>query len=56
MIERVFKAENMIFFLLCIVSVFTYSQCMTDTHLMPKWYFTAFVLLLAVLALLVKSH
>ncbi|ALJ59814.1 hypothetical protein BcellWH2_02575 [Bacteroides cellulosilyticus] len=55
MIERVFKAENMIFFLLCIVSVFTYSQCMTDTHLMPKWYFTAFVLLLAVLALLVKS-
>lgn len=36
MIERVFKAENMIFFLLCIVSVFTYSQCMTDTHLMPN--------------------
>jgi len=55
MIERVFKIENIIFFLLCIVSVFTHSQCMTDTHLMPKWYFTTFVLLLAVLVLLVKS-
>lgn len=55
MIERAFRVENIVLFLLCIVSVFSYSQCMMDTHIMPKWYYTVFALLLCVLVLLVKS-
>ena len=55
MMKRVFRVENIVFFLLCIVSAFSYSRCMTDTHIMPKWYFTVFVLLIGVLVLLSKG-
>lgn len=55
MMKRVFRVENIVFFLLCIVSAFSYSRCMTDTHIIPKWYFTVFVLLIGVLVLLSKG-
>lgn len=31
---------SFIFFLLFAVAIFTFCTCMTDTHILPKWFFT----------------
>lgn len=35
---------NILFYLMFFVSVFSYSMGMTDTHILPKWLYTLFIL------------
>lgn len=49
------KIENILFFILCAISIFTYSHAMTDSHIAPKWYFTIAFLLLTIIILLARK-
>lgn len=50
-----YKIEHLLFCLLCSVSVFSYSQHMTDTYIVPKWCFTVAIMLFAVTTLSIKK-
>lgn len=52
--KEVFRIDHWLFSLLCIMSVFSYSYKMTGTDIMPKWYFTTYVLLLGVFVISIK--
>lgn len=49
-IRRLGRVEHVLLFLLCIVSIFAYSNNMNDTYVVPKWCYTIlfFVLILIV--------
>lgn len=55
MIKKIYRIEHLLFLLLCIVSIFSYSQGMTDSYIVPKWCFTLFVLSLSIIILLTKD-
>lgn len=55
MIKQLCKIEHLLFCLLCAVSVFAYSQRMTDTYIVPKWCFTIAVMLFVVVTLSIKK-
>lgn len=54
MTKIIFKIENLIWAMMCIVSIFTYTHQMTDTYIVPKWCFTLLVLLFGVLIISTK--
>lgn len=45
-IRKLCRIENVLSALLCIVSVFAYSNSMNDTHIFPKWCYTILCLIL----------
>lgn len=55
MMHELCKIENLLFCLLCFVSIFFYSHHMTDTYIVPKWCFTFLVLLVAIFVLPIKK-
>lgn len=55
MIKELGKIEYILFFLICAVSVFAYSNSMTDTYIVPKWCYTTSVFILCVIVISMKS-
>ena len=54
MTKIIFKIEHLIWAMMCIVSIFTYTHQMTDTYIVPKWCFTLLVLLFGILIISTK--
>lgn len=55
MIKKLSKIEYILFSLLCIVSVFAFSNSMTDTYIVPKWCYTILVFVLYLIVISIKS-
>lgn len=55
MIRKIYRIEYLFFILLCVVSIFSYSQHMTDSNIVPKWCFTLLVLSSGLIILLIKK-
>lgn len=53
--KRTLRSENILFFILCAISMFSYSYAMTDSHISSKWYFTIAFLLFSVIILLIRQ-
>lgn len=54
MMKAFFNIEYWCFALMCLASVFANTYQMTDTNILPKWYFTTAVLLVGICFLSVK--
>ena len=53
--NKICKIEHLLFFLLCVMSIFVYSYSMIDKYIMPKWYLTISIILFWILISCIKK-